>query len=291
MSAPSFAEIAKSLPSRDFWTGLTKDLHIGDADYIKAQPVFNIEPQAIERLKELVKREGYFQADPPQWNLPLEGMIALTHKLTGLGIPTPFVFIYDEFWMVFTKIGKIIEGLLGKGFQRLPDFWAWHIEPEKEQSGWSPHRDKGVRALFPDRSPKSLTVWVPLTASTPLNGCIYLVPADRDPTYATPEEKQFRFALSDIRALPAAPGSILCWSQAVLHWGSHACSREKRPRISLAYEFQSGEVPPFNKPLMNPYTVPDFTSRLKLVAKQILQYQHMYKLQDDIKTVAEKLIR
>lgn len=290
MNAPSFAEIAENLTSEPFWKGLTNELHIGDAPFLKSHPVFNLEGAVIRQLRDLVVREGYFQTDPPKWNLPFESMIALTERLTSFGIPTPFVFIYDEFWLVFIKIGKMIEGLLGPGFQRLPDFWAWHIEPDKAQSGWSPHRDKGVRALFPDRNPKSVTVWVPLTASTTLNGCIYLVPADRDPTYGTAEEKQFRFALADIRALPANPGSILCWNQAVLHWGSHASPRETKPRISLAFEFQSGRVPPFNKPLMNPYSVPDFTFRVKLIAKQILQYQHMYKLPEEIKATAEGLI-
>jgi Phytanoyl-CoA dioxygenase (PhyH) len=291
MNAPAFAKLAKSLPSLEFWKDLAPELHIGDTAYMKAQPVFNIEAPVVERLKQLIVREGYFQTDPPKWDLPFETMVALVEQMSKLGVPTPFVFMYDEFWMIFLKMTKIIGSMLGKGFQRLPDFWAWHVDPLKDESGWTPHRDKGVRALFPDRSPKSVTVWVPLTTSTTLNGCIYLVPADRDPTYGTAEEKQFRFKLPDVRALPAAPGSILCWNQAVLHWGSHASPREKRPRISLAYEFQSGEVPPFNQPLMNPTSVPDFALRLKLVAKQILQYQHMYALQPDIKAAAETLIK
>lgn len=270
---------------------LAPTLHIEDSGYVKAQPVFTMEEALSERLRRLIKTEGYFHAEPPQWNLPFDTMTTLVQALTARGIPTPFVFVYDEFWLVFTKLVKMLEGVLGAGFQRLPDFWAWHVQPEKEQSGWSPHRDKGKRSLFPDGSPKSLTVWIPLTAATPLNGCMYLVPAHRDPTYNTEHEQQHKFALGDIRALPAGAGSILCWNQAVLHWGSHASGRETRPRISLAYEFQSGDVPAFNAPLMNPYTIPEFTARIKLVAKQILQYQHMYQLPDDIKALAHNIIR
>jgi hypothetical protein len=41
---------------------------------------------------------------------------------------------------------------------------------------------------------------------------------------------------------------------------------------------------------MNPLGVPDFPMRLKLIAKQILQYQHMYPLSDEVRGIAEGIV-
>ena len=46
---------------------------------------------------------------------------------------------------------------------------------------------------------------------------------------------------------------------------------------------------PFNQPLIEPLTIPNFEIRLKLVCKQILQYAHMYPLQPDIELFAKKI--
>ena len=81
---------------------------------------------------------------------------------------------------------------------------------------------------------------------------MYLVPANGDPTYASLQEKEFRFALEAVRALPAAPGDFLVWNQAVLHWGSRSTPRAEESRVSMAFEFQRLDVPPFNRPLLPP---------------------------------------
>jgi hypothetical protein len=216
-------------------------------------------------------------------------MAQLIKELESKGLPLPFSFVYDEFWCLFIRMHHLLEAMLGPGYLRLPDFWTWLVDPQKSQSGWRPHRDKGFISLNPDGSPKALTVWIPLTDSTPLNGCMYIIPADRDPTYGTQEDKNWKYAAADIRALPAQAGSILCWNQAVLHWGSHANSRETLPRVSLAFEFQAGDVPPFNQPLTKPLEIPDVDFRLRLIGKQILQYKHMYPLSPDIEALAISL--
>jgi hypothetical protein len=40
-------------------------------------------------------------------------------------------------------------------------------------------------------------------------------------------------------------------------------------------EFQKASAPAFNEPLREP-SLPSFQERLRLIRKQILQYQHMY---------------
>ncbi|MGE3692049.1 MAG: hypothetical protein AB7F98_11790 [Novosphingobium sp.] len=273
-----------------FWRELCPALRIEDRDFISSLEQVADDEGQTQRLRDLIRNEGYFQLPPPEWQLPLEDMAALVAKLDAQGIPTAFAFVYDEFWALSVKLTRMLEGLLGPGFLRLPDFWCWHVDPARDESGWRPHRDKGHSSLRVDRSAKSLTVWLPLTESTTLNGCMYILPADRDPVYATVNDGQWQIDLPQIRALPAQPGTIFCWTQAVLHWGSHASPRESRPRISVAFEYQANDIPPYNEPLSPPLSTPVFDARLKLIAKQILQYQHMYPLRDDVKAIAQAML-
>ena len=171
----------------------------------------------------------------------------------------------------------------------LPDFWVWNIDPGKGEAGWKPHRDKGRSSLDDDGSPKSVTVWIPLSEATPLNGCMYLVPAYLDPTYNTDEESQHEFEYSSIRALPGEPGDFFMWNQAVLHWGSKSSPRATVPRASMAVEFQRADVEAFNRPLISPLSPPPFEVRLKLIAKQVLQYQHMYQFDRAIIELAKRI--
>lgn len=277
--------------SKEYWKDLAPGFHIDEKEFLISQPIWEIENKVMQSLKDMVVTEGYFQLPKQNWELPIPEMAATIKNLSSKGLPLPFSFIYDEYWCLFLRIHKLLEGLLGEGYFRLPDFWTWLIDPQKNESGWRPHRDKGYWSLFPDRTPKAITVWIPLTDSTPLNGCMYLVPADRDPTYGTPDDKNWLHQPADIRAVPAEAGSLFCWNQAILHWGSHAANRVVEPRISLAFEFQSGNAEVFNQPLTKPLEIPRFESRLRLIGKQIVQYKHMYPLKPEVEVMANALIQ
>ena len=274
--------------SKAFWRDFCPDLHI-EHGFENATTQLETTGISADGLRQLIRTEGYFQLPPADWQLPLKTMAGVVSRLADEGMPTALAFVYDEFWALSVKLTTMLEGLLGPGFLRLPDFWAWNVDPARDDSGWRPHRDKGYASLRPDRSAKSLTVWLPLTESTTLNGCIYILPADRDPVYATPNDKNWHIELPEIRALPAQPGAIFVWTQAVLHWGSHTSRRADKSRVSVAFEFQANDIPPYNQPLMEPMTVPVFDARLKLIAKQILQYQHMYPLEPIVAAVAQRL--
>jgi len=271
------------------WQRFAPELHVTDAAYLNAQTVIDVGPDAVEALRGLIRAEGYFQLPPQSWDLPLQRMVDTVKKLDADGMPLPFSFVYDEFWVLYLRLHRVLEALIGPGYLRLPDFWTWLVDPKKSASGWTPHRDKNYKALFPDGSPKAVTIWIPLTDATTLNGCMYIVPADRDRVYGTPQDEQRSFELADIRALPAQAGSVLCWNQSVLHWGSHSNPRESEPRVSVAFEFQSGQVEPYNQPVTAPTQIPSLALRLRLVGKQILQYKHMYPLSPEMEAYAERL--
>lgn len=257
------------------WQDLAPGLHVHDPAFwhSKAGPLA-LDAATLEDWQDLVIHEGYFHAPPPDWQLPIPDMAYLVHTLRQLQLPPVFALVYDEFWLLFLKMAPVLAHLLGDDYAMLPNLWVWHVDPAAAESGWLPHRDIGRAALYEDGRPKAMTVWLPLTEATPSNGCMYLVPADRDPTYNTPDEMNLRFQLPDIRALPAVAGSMLAWTQAVLHWGARAAPRHLQPRISIGAEFQRGDIPAFSQPLLNPGAMPGFEQRLQIIAQQIRRYKH-----------------
>ncbi len=272
------------------WRRLSPSLGLCDPGHLQGVTVFDVDGPTGAALEGMILKEGYFHLPRMSWDMPVGAMADTIGRLVAQGYAAPFCFMYDEFWMIFAKVHGILRLLLGDGYRMLPDFWAWHVDPRSQQSGWKPHRDKGQRSLMPDGRPKSLTVWIPLTDAMPLNSCIYIVPADRDPTYNSPQEDQWSFAYQDIRALPSPAGGLFCWNQAVLHWGSSGSPRADGPRISIAFEFQRGDVSPFNTPLLEPLGAVPLETRLALVCKQLLQYRHMYNLPGDLQAFAEETL-
>ena len=121
---------------------------------------------------------------------------------------------------------------------------------------------------------------------------MYIVPACHDPIYATTEDLNWRLRLgfSSIRALPAKPGDFFIWNQEVLHWGGRTSSRATESRVSIAFELQRADVPAFSEPLLDPFNLPTFETRLKLIAKQLLQYQHMHTLEPELARFASALL-
>jgi hypothetical protein len=234
--------------------------------------------------------EGYFQ-DRHETLVRLAPLLAdavLTCK--RLDIPPAFIFLFDETWQCFFALDPMLKHFLGSGYRILPDFWTWHVDPEADESGWRPHRDKGRKSLAADGTPLSLTVWIPLMEASPQNSCMYILPANRDPVYNTEKERAWQVDLPHVRALPGQQGDFFCWNQAVLHWGSASSRFARTPRLSMALEFQRGDHEPFNRPLIEPFVNLKFEIRLKLVAKQILQYKHMYPLAPRFEQLARALL-
>lgn len=273
-----------------FWRETFPELSIGEL--FKGE--FEVNALGSERDRLVAERmqvEGYFQeADPTLIDLSQRLSTAID-RAYSLGIPPVFIFLFDEAWAAFYRQHAALAAFLGPDYRVLPDFWAWRVDPKAGQAGWRPHRDKGWASLRADGSPKSLTVWIPLTEATPLNGCMYMLPANRDPVYGTQQDQKFQVDYPSIRALPGKPGDYLCWNQAVLHWGAQSSQFGGAPRMSMALEFQRADEPAFNEPLIPTLAVLAFADRLKLTGKQILQYRHMYPLPPVMQELAERLLR
>lgn len=274
----------------EYWPRLAPSLHVCDRSFMRACRPLRLTNDQLRQLKSQMLHEGYFHLPPMDWNLPLPEMADVIRRLASFGAPPVLAFHYDEFWLMYKQLEPLLRTLLGDDPVMLPEFWAWHVDPKHQGAGWAPHRDRGHTSLLPDGSAKVVTLWLPLTDATPLNGCLYIVPADRDPTYGTAEEGWHGFSLADIRALPARSGSILGWNQAVLHWGSHAADRDTPPRISIACEFQRRDVEPYNQHLLDFREPPDMAARQAAIGHQILRYQHMDDVGDDWRACAQRLV-
>ena len=289
-SVKTFLEQAQN---PDFWKSLNPQLSVGEDFTSLSGSVLSLEQEQMEKLLFNLKNEGYFQIDSFLSEAEISRMAAGIEKLReSAGWPVAFAFIYDEFWQTFCRLSQILSVILGEEYQQLPAFWAWYINTTNTEKGWQPHRDNGGNTLLPDGMPKCVTIWIPLSDAIPLNGCMYILPAPFDPNYGgkiQKGEKKESINFQDIRALPATAGSVLCWNHAVLHWGGRSSERAPHPRISLAFEFQRSDVEPYKTPLLDPSNPPNFNQRLALIGKQILQYQHMYPLSEELAELATEL--
>lgn len=273
-----------------FWRETFPELSMGKL-FSGNFEITDLGPERDQRVADRMRVEGYFQEND-------EALLDLSQRLStvierahSLGIPPVFIWLFDEPWAAFYRQHATLSALLGQDYRILPDFWAWRVDPKAGQAGWRPHRDKGSISLRADGTPKALTIWIPLTEATPLNGCMYIVPADRDPVYGTEQENDHRKVdYPSIRALPAKPGDYLCWNQAVLHWGAQSSQFGGAPRMSMALEFQRADEAPFNEPLIQTLGVLPYSDRLKLCAKQILQYAHMYPLPKPMQDFAQRVL-
>lgn len=277
------------LTTAEGWLALAPDMHIGDAATLARVPAIVLSDEVMTDIAAHLKYDGYFQRRH-EWGLDLARMAGVVRSLTAQNIPAVFGFLFDEFWLPFYALAPLYRAILGANYAMLPDFWIWNVDPTKGDAGWKPHRDRGPDGLFPDGLPKSLTTWIPLSAATPLTSCMYVVPAHLDPDYGHKPGPNWRFELPAIRALPALPGDFFVWNQAILHWGSRSSPFETQTRVSMAFEFQRTDVEPFNRPLLEPNKPFPFDLRLRLIAKQVLQYRHMYKVDPAIERLAQSLM-
>ena len=271
-----------------YWQELIPELTISDAQdaHLEDQIPLGEEGFSRERLIE----EGYLKFDaivPPEVIDTLRGGLEVLHENNWIPV---FGFLYDEYWRFFASIKHILVKALGSDARMMPDFWMWYVDPTKEEAGWSPHREKTYNTLMVDGMPKCMTAWIPFTDADPMNGCLYFIPANRDHSYNDFSGAAPQIDLQNIRAIPARAGSVLIWNERIYHWGARSSKYAKGPRLSMAYEFQRGDVKPYNEPLLPLQTLPPFEFRWKLVGKQILQYKHMYTYPDGLLEMAQKMI-
>jgi hypothetical protein len=279
------AAFYEQLIDRRFWERRAPAFHIADVRFLQPDDGMQA-PDALAAAAAGLAGEGYAQLRGLALDADFDGMARVARALAADGLDPVFCFVYDEFWRPYFKLDALFRSILGP-YNFLPDFWAWSIAPGA--AGWAPHRDRGRHALRDDGTPVSLTCWIAIGESTPLNGCLYIVPKHLDPTYGTESEGDWRFDHASIRALPAQPGDVLVWDQAVMHWGGRSSPRAQASRVSMSFEVQRLDVPSAEAPLIAPWQIVPFEERLRLIGAKLLHYRHMHPIAPEMERLAERL--
>lgn len=280
--AGSFEAIA----TQDYWRALAPSFHIADPGFLL--PNVADASAVCATASEGIAHDGYTQLRGIDLAADFERMAEVARALTARDLDAVFCFVYDEFWRPYFRLDGLFHHLLGP-YTFLPDFWAWDVDPKRGGAGWGKHRDRGRMALREDGSPISLTTWIAISEATAENGCLRMVPKHADPTYDTVHENDWLFEEQNVRVLPAMPGDVLIWNQAVMHWGGKAEPGASHSRISLSFETQRLDVPSVEAPLIAPWQVVPFEQRLKLIGQKLLHYRHMHAITPALETLAQEL--
>lgn len=274
----------------EYWKQLNPTLHISGEGINTSLEQLQLEGGAIERAMEHLRSEGHFVIDEVFDKTIMDRLAAGVKEVWKAGWPEPFVVVYDEYWQLFRSLEPLFSAILGASYKQVPNFWCWYVDNTNTSRGWGLHRDRpSINTILENGLPTTLTTWIPLSDATVLNGCIYVLPAHLDPNYPQHLES---FALPDLqslRALPANKGSVLCWTEALLHMGSRSSNRASAPRVSISFTFQRADVYPYETPALNPFTLPTFEQRLGLIGQNVVNYKTQGGFNSDIISVATKL--
>ncbi len=268
-------DIINRLGSYEYWKSLNPDLTISDRPFLRPAPQLSTESMDTDSYVRQMKQEGYFKLDAVLPRDDMERMATAVINLVDKGFPPVFVYVYDEFLQVFKHLSPILTPIFGEKYRMVTNFWAWHIPAAAKGAGFAPHRDlTGKTLMRPDGMPGMATVWVPLKDVTTLNACMYVLPTDQDPNVpdnmadiTIPPE-----SIQSIRALPGKAGSVMCWNQSVLHWGSNSSEWADDARISIAAYLQRADEPGLTNISLEPLQQVTLDFRLGVIGMLMSHY-------------------
>ncbi|MGL5059370.1 MAG: phytanoyl-CoA dioxygenase family protein [Microcoleus sp.] len=263
----------------NYWRHLNPNSKISDNPFTEFQNFPDIDKPTLEAYALQLKEEGYFQTNPLIPAAILQEMRECIDRVKAAGFPQMFALVYDVFYRSLGYFHSTLTGILGSGYRLVPNFWVYYIDAVDTGKGFEPHRDAEYEdTIDANGMPTVITIWITITDANPLNSCMYILPANRDPQYAeainnlqTPAD---RFALEDIRALPTAAGILSCWDQYVFHWGSRSSKRAKEPRISYAAYCQRGDLTPVDDVTIDIPSAISFQTRLGLICRGLYRYSY-----------------
>ncbi len=264
--------LAIASQSADFWRRMAPELTI--SNWIDSNDLKCTGAQLQANRARLVD-DGYLHLKQPGIDAPYATIEKVMRRIVDAGMPAAFIGVYDEVWEIAAQLQSVLQGCFGGDFAMVPDFWASFSE--SGHRGVAAHRKRPGTALFRDHTPKSLSVWVPVTNATVENGCIYIVPAKLDKNYASAVSDRADAHLQCIRALPAQSGDVLIWTGEAYHWKA-VSSRHSGdgPLLSLSWEFQSMSAAPVAGFLVDCFPQVSFEDRLGLLAHQMPQHRNEY---------------
>jgi hypothetical protein len=289
--------------SVDHWRKVCPQLPIGKK-HKKLQEIA-LNDATLNDLKNQMMQNGVFRLESIISQELCKKLANGVNCLLSKGYPASFIILYDPVWEVVQIIQKVLQLTTSKRNVMNFDILSWHIDPSRDQSGFSPHRDRqpqDVSASFftsqelseDERNsghdatliPKYSTCWLALTRATPENSCLYMLPKPSDPGYAAGDNHDdprdpLEVAINgnkevyqNITAFPLEVGSAVMFSHRILHWGSKGRAGYPEPRISLSFAVSE---PGYEAPYLNDADLnPSFEMRLALASAQMLIYHERF---------------
>jgi len=275
---------ASLLRSSTYWQELAPGLSVGGERADTSTVEFS--ELALAEISEHFHAQGYLNLAPVFSETELAPLKRALGAFADAELPPVFIYLYDQPWQLFGRLGKLIEYFLGAHFALLPNFWAWHIPSISGEGGWPPHQDCQAKTRFVEGDGEqtliSLSLWIPLVDVSEDNCCMYVLPRSQEHKYKPAITDPDQIELTNGVALPAKAGSVMGWSQDLYHWSGRMSVAANQPRLSLSLEFQNSAFAPLAEPLLNVTTPPPFETRLALIAAQFEKYKHMEYREFDI---------
>jgi hypothetical protein len=230
LSIGQLTERRQEIEDPDYWRGVNPGSSISEVPLRDLQGYGEVAAQEVDRYEDQLREDRYFQTDPVIPEAMRQEMLGCIESVRKAGLPVMYALVYDVFYRAFYYFDTALAHVLGPEYKLIPNFWVYYIEPSDGGKGFEPHRDaEYADTIGADGLPTVLTLWVAVTDATPLNSCMYVLPATRDPQYAQAihdlDTGATGFALEDVRALPARAGTLSCWDQYIFHWGRHTAGR------------------------------------------------------------------
>jgi len=282
------------IESPDLWRRINPHLTITDTPFADRRADYDFSPGDIERARLQICEDGYLHTGPGVSMQDCRALSTAIERIIEARYHPMFLAVYDEYWRVMQRIAPLLTPILGERYRVLADFWIWCISQHTASAGWQPHRDHQFPrriTLRGDRTPLLVTVWIPFTDATPLNGCMYLVPMGSDPNIPDRLDSHEISSLQNIRALPARAGSVLAWNQYVLHWGSASSKWADGPRMSTGIYVQADDIPLFTDKLVDFDQPLPFEKRLALISSSLLLYQSTHRFPPELVEIAFRAVK
>jgi hypothetical protein len=260
------ARAIESLPKRDvldrkFWSDLVPELNVSESLELGRVPRLPVDAAYAQVLTTRMRRDGFF-AEPAALEA---GAMARRHR----GVETVrarfghevFALLYDEFWCTLAEVASLAGAVLGEGLRVVPLPYVNYVPPG--DAGFGPHRDRNGDVLAPDGLPNMVTVWISLTDAGTERACLSVLPACCDPNFPDQLERLELRDLRDVRAIPVPAGSVICFNQALLHWGTRNSTDE--PRVSFAFELERRGLADAREPSIDLESTLHFSERIGFV--------------------------
>lgn len=272
-------ELLSKAEEIDYWRTLNPNSTISNQPFQGFSEFSPLKEEEINEYALQLREEGYFQTIPTIPTTILHEMHECVENVISAGFPATFALVYDVYYQAFAYVHSIFRSILGEGYKLVPNFWVYYIQPNDNGKGFEPHRDAEYENTIDSNGmPNVVTFWIAIADANPLNSCMYVLPSNRDPEYADAIKNlktgATKFALEDIRALPAKAGTLSCWDQYLFHWGSRSSKHAKFPRISYAAYCQKGDIPPVDDMVIDIPSELDFQSRLVFIARGLYRYSY-----------------